>query len=51
MNRLCYLSYYFRLFPSGYYSVLLTVPSEAERYYEQLLRDLQEIGIFRLLQL
>jgi len=51
MNRLCYLSYYLRLFPSGYYSILLTVPSEGERYYEQLLRDLQEIGIFRLLQL
>ena len=50
MNRFCYLSNYFRIFPSGFYSLLLTVPSQLSRYYDQLLRDMEDIGIFRFLQ-
>ena len=51
MNRLCYLTHYFRLFPSGYYYLLLSVPSRIARHYEKLLTDLQDVGIFRILQL
>jgi hypothetical protein len=51
MSRLCYLTHYFRIFPSGYYFVILTVPSEIERHYEKLLAGLQEAGIFRIMQL
>jgi hypothetical protein len=50
LDRLCYLSYYFRIFPSGYYHILMTVPSRFERHYDQLLKDLQDIGIFRNLE-
>jgi DNA-binding Lrp family transcriptional regulator len=50
MNSFCYLTNYFRTFPSGYYVILLTVPTEFERHYRRLLSDMQEIGIFRLLQ-
>ncbi len=50
MNNLCYLTNYFRTFPSGYYVIQLTVPSGFEGRYDQLLADLQEIGIFRLLE-
>ncbi|HEV2121140.1 MAG TPA: hypothetical protein VGS11_13690, partial [Candidatus Bathyarchaeia archaeon] len=50
MNNLCYLTNYFRTFPSGYYVIQLTVPSGFERRYARLLSDLQEVGIFRLLE-
>ncbi|MDA4127309.1 MAG: hypothetical protein OK452_08955 [Thaumarchaeota archaeon] len=50
MNNLCYLTNYFRSFPSGYYVIQLTVPSGFERRYARLLADLQEVGIFRLLE-
>ncbi len=48
MSRLCYLSYCFRIFPSGYYSITLTVPSEVFHHYDKLLQRLQDIGIFRI---
>lgn len=50
MSRLCYLSYCFRIFPSGYYSITLTVPSEVARHYSELLSKLQDIGIFRIVE-
>lgn len=50
MSRLCYLSYCFRTFPSGYYSITLTLPSELERHYAALLEKLQGIGIFRIIE-
>ena len=50
MHRISFLTSYFRLFPSGYYSITLTVPSEHERRYSRLLKDLEDIGIFRLLE-
>ena len=50
MSRFCYLSYCFRIFPSGYYSITLTVPTELARHYGELLQTLQEIGIFRILE-
>ena len=49
MSRLCYLSYYFRIFPSGYYSVMLTVPVQVERHYRRVVEELSEIGIFRII--
>jgi len=50
MSQLCFLTHYFRLFPSGFYSVILTLPAEHERRYMKLLRSLEDIGIFRLLE-
>ena len=50
MSRLCYLSYCFRIFPSGYYSITLTAPSEVIRGYGGLLQELQGIGIFRIVE-
>ena len=50
MSRLCYLSYCFRIFPSGYYSITLTVPTGVAHHYSELLQDLQGIGIFRILE-
>ena len=50
MSRLCYLSYCFRIFPSGYYSITLTVPSEVVHHYSELLQRLQDIGIFRIVE-
>lgn len=50
MNSLCYLTNYFRTFPSGFYVILLSVPSKFERDYRRLLADMQDLGIFRLLQ-
>ena len=50
MNRLAYLTYYNRIFPTGYYVIQLTVPAQVERSYDLLLAELQEIGIFRLLE-
>jgi DNA-binding Lrp family transcriptional regulator len=49
MSKLCFLSHYYRVFPSGYYSIILTVPSRDERYYVKLLEDLQDTGMFHLL--
>ncbi|HEV2225447.1 MAG TPA: hypothetical protein VGR56_01430 [Nitrososphaerales archaeon] len=49
MNQLCFLSHYDRVFPSGYYSIILTVPSNHERHYARLLESLQDTGMFRLL--
>ena len=51
MNRLCYLTYFIRLYPSGYYLIMLSTPSSVRWHYEKLLADLQEIGVFRVLQL
>jgi DNA-binding Lrp family transcriptional regulator len=51
LNQLCYLTYCFRIFPSGYYSVLLTVPSELEGAYVKLLEDIDGTGMFRLIEL
>lgn len=50
MSRLCFLSHYDRAFPSGYYSIMLLVPSKHERRYGKLLQELEDIGIFRLLE-
>ena len=50
MSRLCYLSYCFRIFPSGYYSITLTVPSEVVNHYSALLQKLQDTGIFRIVE-
>jgi hypothetical protein len=50
MSRLCYLSYCFRIFPSGYYSITLTVPSEVVHHYSELLQELQDTGIFRIVE-
>ena len=51
MNRLCYLTYFIRLFPSGYYLIMLSTPSSVRWHYEKLHADLQEIGVYRVLQL
>ncbi len=50
MNSYCYLSYCFRIFPSGFYSITLTVPSMIVRQYSELLRKLQDIGIFHIVE-
>jgi len=50
MSRLCYLSYCFRIFPSGYYSVTLTLPSRVVHRYSRLLQELQDIGILRIVE-
>jgi DNA-binding Lrp family transcriptional regulator len=50
MSQLCFLTNYFRVFPTGYYSVTLTVPSQVEHRYRKLLEELQDIGIFRILE-
>lgn len=50
MSRLCYLSYCFRIFPSGYYSITLTVPSEVAHQYSELLQKLQDMGIFSIVE-
>ena len=51
MTNICYLTNHFRIFPDGYYFLILTVPSEVESNYRKLLTDLQDAGIFRVLQL
>jgi len=50
MSQFCFLTNYFRVFPNGYYSITLTVPSQIERRYRRLLGEMQDIGIFRLLE-
>ncbi|HEV2138486.1 MAG TPA: hypothetical protein VGR53_06560 [Nitrososphaerales archaeon] len=50
MNELSYLTHYYRLFPSGFYSILLTLPAGHERRYARLLRELEDTGMFRLLE-
>ena len=50
MSKLCFLSSYVRIFPSGYYLIFLTIPSQVERRYGKLLDDLQDLGIYRILE-
>ena len=51
MSRLCYLSYYFRTFPTGYYSVMLTVPVQLEHHYRKVLEEMVGTGIFSIINI